>query len=204
MKTYVLALLLLAGLSTHLTAQYSSYLTVQHPQLWKSGNGTIEEAVVAMTPNGSFMKYDITMTFSARNVAAFAPADSIEVTFQYSLPSESVVNDLWLWVGNELSRGLILDRAVASATYENIVKRRRDPAFLQKLSQDRYQLQIYPMAATGRRTVKFSFITPLKREAGQWRADVPAFLFRTSFVPLQSLRLIYYAPSASRGRHRLD
>ncbi|HLP16534.1 MAG TPA: VIT domain-containing protein [Bacteroidota bacterium] len=197
MNTRILLFILLAGLSTHLCAQPNAYLYVQHPQLFRSGSGTIEDAVVAMTPNGSFMKYDVTMTFSARNVTTFSPNDSVEVQYSYSLPPESVVNDLWLWVGNELSRGLILERATASATYEGIVKRRRDPAFLQKTYEDNYKLQIYPMAATGTRTVKFSYVTPLKRADGQWRADIPGYLFRSSFVPLQSVRVIYYAPSVS-------
>ncbi len=194
MKTLKLFAALALALPSLLSAQ-STTLYVQHPQLLKSGSGTIEEAVVAMTPNGAFMRYDVTMTFSARNAAAFLPNDSIEVTYQFPLPAESVLNDLWLWVGKDLSRGLILDRATASSTYENIVKRRRDPAFLQKTTADRYQLQIYPMAASGSRTVKFTFNAPMKRTANQWYALVPSALFRTSYVPLQSLRVIYYAPS---------
>lgn len=193
MKKFLL-LIFLVTLASGLSAQ-NSYLYVQQPQTLKGGNGTIENAVVAMAPNGSFMKYDVTMTFSARSVTAFTQNDSVEVNFQFALPAESVVYDLWLWVGKELSRGLILDRSIASSTYEGIVKRRRDPALLQKTSQNQYQLQIYPMAASGSRTVKFSFNAPLKKTASQWYAAVPANLFRQSLVPVQSLRVIYYAPS---------
>ncbi|MGE5314090.1 MAG: VIT domain-containing protein [Acidobacteriota bacterium] len=174
-----------------------TYLQVNQPQTGRWGSGTIEEATVAMRPNGAFMKYDVTMTFSARGQQAFAQTDSLEVSYQFSLPTDAVVNDLYLWVGNEISRGLILDRATASATYEGIVKRRRDPAFLQKTSQTQYQLQIYPMAATGTRTVRFTCLVPINRSGGQWYAAVPRDLFTTSAVPLQSLRIIYYAPSQS-------
>jgi len=194
MKKLALCITLYAILSADLSAQYTS-LTVQHPQLLKSAQGTIEQAVVAMTPHGTFMQYDVTMTFSARNTNAFQIFDSIEVNYLFPLPAESVVNDLWLWVGKELSRGLILDRATASSTYENIVKRRRDPAFLQKTSADQYKLQIYPMVASGSRTVKFTFHAPMKKTGPQWYAAVPGSLFRTSLVPLEYLRIIYYSPT---------
>jgi hypothetical protein len=198
MKKCTLLLTLMLGLSIHLFAQTSASLYIQHPQqTWKSGAGTIEEATVAMTPNGALMKFDVTMTFSARSLTVFTQSDSVEVNFNFPLPADAVVNDLWLWVGKDVSRGLILDRSIASSTYESIVKRRRDPAFLQKTSATSYGLQIYPMVASGSRKVKFSFNLPLRRMGTQWYATVVSALFRQSLAPLQSLRLIYYAPSAS-------
>lgn len=57
-----------------------------------------------------------------------------------------MIIDSWLWIGDEISKAMILDKWTASSIYENIVKRRKDPSILTKMSDLQYELRIFPMA----------------------------------------------------------
>jgi Ca-activated chloride channel family protein len=105
-------------------------LWIQHPQQqFRQGQGTIEQAMISIRPQGLYMEYGLYLTFSARGLS-FTARDSVEVRFFFDLPAEAIVHDLWLWVGDEIVRAKIYDRWTASSIYENIVRRRRDPAIL--------------------------------------------------------------------------
>jgi hypothetical protein len=96
-------------------------LRIQHPQqTWRSGQGTIDEAIISIRPQGIYMEYGLYLTFSARDLN-FTAADSVEVQFFFDLPPEAIVHDLWLWVDDQIVRALILDRWTASSIYENII-----------------------------------------------------------------------------------
>lgn len=190
MKTLTFYSLLLFLFSSTLFSQYAS-LYVQHPQqTWRIGMGTIEELNIVASPKGIYMQYDLYMTFSARG-NYFSSADSIEVQLNFDLPKGSIVNDLWLWVGNDIMRALILDRWTASSIYESIVKRRRDPALLTKVGNDSYQLRVYPMAGTGTRKVKLSYLVPTDWTSKSVLSRLPSWIYRASRNWPASVSLIY-------------
>ncbi|MGE5679331.1 MAG: VIT domain-containing protein [Bacillota bacterium] len=171
-------------LSANLLFGYDN-LTVQDPKnTWKYGRGTIEESMISIKPMGLYMEYGIYLTFSARGSYNFAATDTVEVQYYFDLPKEAIVHDLWLWVGNDIIRANILDQWTASSIYENIVKRRRDPAILFKRSQTSYELRIFPMAGNQTRKIKLTYLVPC-----QW---LPSMV--TSPLPMNLLKTSYYTP----------
>ena len=167
-------------------------LRIQHPQqTWRSGQGTIEEAIVSIRPQGVYMEYGLYLTFSARGLS-FTAADSVEVQFFFDLPPEAIVHDLWLWVDDQIVRALIMDRWTASSIYENIVKRRRDPAILFKNSATSYELRIYPMKGNAKRKIKLTYLMPAQWSATAVSAALPTNLLRTSKNPLGTFYLLFW------------
>ncbi len=147
----------------------------------------MDSAVFIVRPRGLYMQCDFIFTFSARE-AGFAAAESVEIQSAFYLPEAATVTDLWLQVGTDSSRGLILDKGTASSTYEGIVRRRRDPCLLLKESPvvesgtnavySRYVMKIYPMLGSGSRTVRFTYLIPV-----QWRdSGIKVWIPRAMFV----------------------
>lgn len=144
--------------AANLLAQFN--LTVTDPQMtWYSSKGTIEEAVFSVGQKGLYSQVSAYLTFSARG-GNFQGGSQLEVVMNFELPEGSFVTDLWLWIGDKISKGIILDVWSASSIYEGIVQRRRDPAILKKKGPRSYELRVYPMNGNGTRKVRITYLVP--------------------------------------------
>ena len=161
-------------------------------QSWAIRQGTIESATLSVRPKGLYMECGLYLTFSAQGVTFNTNGDSLEVQYRFFLPEGSLVHDSWLWVGDEISKAHIFDRWTASAIYEGIVNRRRDPSILLKNSGSQYQLQVFPMKSTGTRRVKITWLQPATFGQEKTTLDLPFDLFKYSFVPLSKLNLLVW------------
>jgi hypothetical protein len=85
------------------------------------------------------------------------PLDSIEMTLNFSLPSDFVVDSLWLWVNGKPQEAYIQDRALAASQYQQIVGTRRDPALLQYNGNGAFMLRIFPAASRVARKIAIQF-----------------------------------------------
>jgi Ca-activated chloride channel family protein len=187
-------------LSTHLFAQS---LSVQDPQrTWRYSRGTIEEATLSIRPKGVYMEYSLYLTFSSRGTSYTASSDVLEIQYFFNLPTEAIVTDSWLWVGNDIIRAQLLDRWTASTIYEGIVQRRRDPSILSKTGAGRYELRVYPLEGPKTRKVKITYLMPTLWTATTVSAALPMELLRTSLYGVP-LNLVYW-PSQTWQSPRID
>lgn len=170
------------------------YLQISDPRGWRYGQGTIEEAVISVRPRGLFMEYGLYLTFSARGLY-FGSGDSLEVVFYFDLPAESIVHDSWLWIGEDIIRGKIMDKWTAAAIYEDIVRRRRDPSILYKREAGNYELRIFPMAGNESRKVKITYLAPTQWTRDKVFSALPTNLLRTSFYPVAKFYLLTWLDS---------
>jgi len=168
-KSALLAILLLSILFSQ-----AQYLRILDPQNWRNGQGTIEETKITYEPQGLYMKIDWEITFSAKGLNIFSESDTVEVEYRFNLPQGALVIDSWLWFGDTILEGLIMDRWSASQIYENIVNRRRDPSVLYKNGETNYELRIFPMAAKESRKVQISFLVPFTWSPNSVSAYFPA------------------------------
>ncbi len=199
MKKYPLIFLfLLSAIPALLVSQWST-LYIRHPQeTWRWTQGSVDRALLSIRPKGLHFYNDLYLTFSARG-EVFVAKDSVEVQYDFTLPSAAIVTDLWLWMEDgAIMRGLLLDRWTASSIYENIVNRRRDPALLMKEYQSgsltKYTLRIYPMRGDKSRKVKISYLLPAGIQSQRLQQSLPMNLFRSSkYSPLdQRLSVLYW------------
>jgi hypothetical protein len=178
MKKILLSLVILFG--TVISYSYNT-LTVTDPRnSWNLQNGNIEEASLSVKPHGLYLEYGLYLTFSARGTTWYNSSDSLEVVLNFELPQSAMIIDSWLWIGDEISRALILDKWTASSIYEEIVKRRKDPSILTKKSAFQYELRIFPMAGNEKRKVKLTYLVPVSWNTNKIYAPIPNEILRTS------------------------
>lgn len=184
----ILFLFLLIGVSTLFSQQ--NYLNVLNPQQqWQNYRGSIEEATVSIGPRGLYSQVSLYLTFSAKPYQAqFSTTSQLEVVLRFSLPKSSFVTDLWLWLDEQkISRGTILDVWTASQIYESIVNRRQDPAILKKVSDDYYELRVYPMKSTETRKVRITYLVPNFWSNSGVSVPLPLELFKTSLNKIPNI-----------------
>jgi hypothetical protein len=184
-KSYLFMVVLLIG-----NLISSNWLWVEDPKMpWRDGQGTIEEAIISVRPQGLYTEYGLYLTFSARNLG-FTNSDSLEIQFYFELPEKSIVHDSWLWIGDDIINGIIMDKWTASAIYDTIVNRRKDPSILLKTGSRQYELRIYPMTGDEERKVKITYLVPNNWDLLRVTAPLPTNLLRTSKYELSTFYLL--------------
>lgn len=177
-QRFLLVLAVLIGSSA--VAAQTNRLYVLDPQFsWQQQQGTIEEAIFTLKPQGVYTEVGMYLTLSALNTT-FAEGQQLEIVLDFNLPVEAIVNDSWLWVDKDIIRAKILDRWTASTIYENIVNRRKDPSVLYKNGQGRYQLRIYPLIKGKSRQVKINYLVPASWTETEVVTTLPASLLTVS------------------------
>jgi len=190
MKSFIQFFLL-----TFILADFSfayTWLYVQDPRGWSGGGqGTIEEALLTIKPHGIYSEYELYLTFSASGLW-FGESDTLEVQYYFDLPENSIVCDSWLWIEDTVVQAIIMDQWTASAIYEEIVNRRRDPSILFKRSATSYELRIFPMAGNSSRKVKITYLVPAQLNGNSIVSPLPTNLLQVSYNPVQSFQLSVY------------
>lgn len=166
-------------------------LKVNDPQSWWSWDeGTIEEATISIKPMGTYIEYGLYLTFSAKNTS-LTSVEQLEVVLDFDLPKEAIISDLWLWVGDDIMKGIMMDKWKASQIYEDIVNRRKDPALLLKNSPTQYQLRIYPMKGDSTRKIKLTYAVPISWGLENVTSALPINILNTSKKRLEKLKLLF-------------
>lgn len=174
--------------AANLFAQFN--LTVTDPQMtWYSSKGTIEEAVFSVGQRGLYSQVSAYLTFSARG-GNFQAGSQLEVVMNFELPEGSFVTDLWLWIGDKISKGIVLDVWSASSIYEGIVQRRQDPAILKKKGPKSYELRVYPMDRVGTRKVRITYFVPNTWNENVISTPLPIDLLKVSLNKTNSASVI--------------
>jgi hypothetical protein len=135
------------------------------------------------------------------------PIDSIEISNNMYLPQDWVAKEMYLWIDGEKVPAYIQDRALASAQYEQIVNRRRDPALLEFSGNGSYNLRIFPAKSFEARKIEIVFQHTLDDDTlDQISAHLPLVYDTTHFYSYSSeqrYRSVGYMQvslSASDGR----
>jgi Ca-activated chloride channel homolog len=94
-----------------------------------------------------------------------------EGTYHYPLAGEAVFQSLSLWMGETEVRGELMDAARARGIYEEIVRRRRDPALVTLAGHQLLRAQVFPIQPGETRKVVLRFTQLLDKEgdALRWR-----------------------------------
>lgn len=160
---------------------------------WWTSQGTIEEALLTVSPKGLFMEYGLYLTFSTRGSNWTNPKDTVEVTLNFDLPENAILHDSWLWIGDDIVKARIMDKWTSSAIYENIVKRRRDPSILMKQTATQYELRVFPMAGNQTRKVKITYLMPTTWNKSNVISQIPTAIINTSYNKPANFPIIAWA-----------
>ncbi len=170
------------------TASAINILTVQDPEKYGSKYGYIDEATLVVEPHGGYVEQSLYLTYSDHG--QYQGNDKIEIVHRFELPQGSAVNDLWLWMGNDVMKATVLDVWTARAVYDSIVQKRHDPAFLSQ-NGSQYELHIYPLSSGSYRKIKLNFISPTQWMGNQATAQLPFLMLRSNNAPTRPLDIMF-------------
>jgi hypothetical protein len=112
------------------------------------------------------------MTIEFKDTLSTGVSDSLELTCEFNLPQDAVVDSMVLWINNEPVPAYLLDKWKAWQVYTSIVRTRQDPAYL-IVSGNRYTLRIFPFKSREARKVKINFSAPLVPSWGNLELRLP-------------------------------
>lgn len=85
-----------------------------------------------------------------------------EAVLNFKLPEHSVITGLKLDIRDMMVKGVGVERWLALEAYESETRKRIDPAIIQKINIDEYQLRLYPLDTDVPRTVEIQWIQSLR------------------------------------------
>src|SRR2546429_533410 len=92
-----------------------------------------------------------------------------EASYLYPLPGEAVFSDFSLWEGDRELKGEPMDAAQARAIYEDIVRRKRDPALIELAGHGLLRARVFPIAPGETRKITLRYTQLLDRVGDAWR-----------------------------------
>ena len=113
--------------------------------------------------------------------------DSLETSTGFQVTDNTAITDMFLWVGDVKVRAELQNRALASAQYEDIVKRRRDPALIETWGNGSYSLRIFPNKSNMMRKVEITFVQGMENHGKLFEAILPVM---SSLSPIYSAQIL--------------
>ncbi|MDY7041660.1 MAG: VIT domain-containing protein [Chloroflexota bacterium] len=114
---------------------------------------------------------------------------ALEGTYIFPLPEEAAISEFGMWVDGQKWEGKILERDQARQIYEDIVRRRRDPALLEYIGRNTFQASIFPIEPGGERRVEIEYSEVLSLENGLVRYVYPLDTERFSAKPIEEVSI---------------
>jgi Ca-activated chloride channel homolog len=94
---------------------------------------------------------------------------TLEGFYAFSLPEGAKVDGLWLWVDGQRRTFIVKTREEAQRLYDSVViGQRRDPAILESLGKNRFQLKVFPINPRSSRRVEIRYFVPLPLTTDGW------------------------------------
>ena len=110
-----------------------------------------------------------------------------EGTYVFPLPEGAAVSEFVMWVDGRPVEGEILPADEARKIYEDIVRRRRDPALLEYVGRGAVQARIFPIPPGGSRKIELEYSQVLPVDNGLVRYVYPLSPEKFSARPLEEV-----------------
>jgi len=169
-KILLLAILIFSALLN--TNAWNNLRITDPMNPWYDLPSRISQADITFHPKGTFMEVGMYLTFATDEEGADSSVQ-LEAVYNFDLPANAMISDSWLWIEGEPEKALILDRWTASAIYEGVVERRRDPSILTKIGPTSYELRVYPLTSSMPRKVKITYLVPANWSDNQVTVPLP-------------------------------
>jgi Ca-activated chloride channel family protein len=111
----------------------------------------------------------------------------VEGTYIFPLPEEATISEFAMWVDGEKLEGQVLERDEARRIYEDIVRRRRDPALLEYVGRNAFQASIYPIPPGDERRIELQYSQVLDMDNGLVEYVYPLNTEKFSPRPLEEV-----------------
>ncbi|MGB2990692.1 MAG: VIT domain-containing protein [Candidatus Zixiibacteriota bacterium] len=113
----------------------------------------------------------------------------IEGTYIFPIPTDASISKFSMFVGGEEIKGEILDKDEARKIYQDIVRRKKDPALLEYFKDGMFKASVYPIPAHGETRIKLYYSEVLKLNGGICGYRYTLATEKFSKDPLQSVKV---------------
>ncbi len=121
---------------------------------------------------------------------------SLEGTYIFPLPENAAISDFAMWVNGQRVDGQLYTKEEARRIYDNIVRRRLDPALLEYIGRDLFQASIFPIDPGDTRRVEIEYTEILPVDNGLVRYVYPLSTEKFSAKPLENVAVTVDISSA--------
>jgi Ca-activated chloride channel family protein len=118
-----------------------------------------------------------------RNPSSFP----MEAQVLFPLPDGAAVSGLTLMADGRELTGRLMGRDEARRIYEDIVRRRKDPALLEYMGHDLFQTSVFPVPPGGQSTVQLQYSQLLRKDSGLIAFGLPLGTTKHSDKPVEHL-----------------
>ncbi len=122
-------------------------------------------STVRATLADQVVRYEVDETFTNRGGGLG------EVDYYFPLPANAAFEDLRLSINGEMVAGEVMNANQARGIYEDIVRRRRDPALVEWMGQGLLHARIFPIGPGEEKRVVVRFQSVVSREGDAVRID---------------------------------
>jgi Ca-activated chloride channel family protein len=125
----------------------------------------------------------------------------MEAQVLFPLPPGAAVSGLTLMAGGKEMAGKLLSKEEARRIYEDIVRRRRDPALLEYMGRDLFQTSVFPVPPNGESSVQIRYSQLLKKDSGLIDFLLPLGTAKHSAHPVESFNVTVNIAAAAPIRN---
>jgi Ca-activated chloride channel family protein len=160
---------------------------------------------MTVRPQGNYFECELYITVSPRGSIYSSVYDTLEAVLDFELNDKAIINDSWLFINDSVYiNAKLMDIWTATFIYEGIVKRRRDPSILTKISATKYNIKIFPLVGNSTRTIKINYFVPVKWENNSVKAFLPISIINASYVKQQKIKIYCYEDSSFYSPQLVD
>lgn len=117
----------------------------------------------------------------------------LEGELQFPLLAGQEIDGFALDINGELRAAVPVEKAKGKEVFEEVIRRRVDPALLETTSGENFRLRVYPLPAKGTRRVVLHYSEPLQVTQGHYRYRLA--LAHAQALPKFSLEVLVASPA---------
>ncbi|MCP3915882.1 MAG: VWA domain-containing protein [bacterium] len=97
----------------------------------------------------------------------------LEAIYTFPLPAGAALTQVAMEVGGERHEGLLAERKRARRVYDDIVRRKRDPALVEQVGRNTFRLSVFPVVPHEETVVELAWIQRVPLTEGAFRYVYP-------------------------------
>ena len=114
----------------------------------------------------------------------------LEGTYMFPIPETAAISDFAMFIDGKRQSAELMEKEKARNIYEEIVRKRQDPALLEYMGTNMFKARVYPIPANGEKRIQLEYNEVLKSDAGIVKYVYPLNTEKFSSKPLQSVSVL--------------
>jgi len=101
---------------------------------------------------------------------------TLEAIYVFPLPEDAALVSVAMEVGGQRLEGLLAERKRARKVYDDIVRRKKDPALVEQIGRGKFRLSVFPVVPNEPTVVEITYLEHLPLSQGEFRYVYPLAL----------------------------